>query len=41
MSKHFLPERIELLPALPKTMSGKIKKAELRQWLVDGGDPPS
>jgi cyclohexanecarboxylate-CoA ligase len=41
ISKHFLPERIELLPALPKTMSGKIKKAELRQWLVDGGEPPS
>jgi cyclohexanecarboxylate-CoA ligase len=41
MSKHFLPERIELVPALPKTMSGKIKKAELRQWLVDGGTPPS
>jgi cyclohexanecarboxylate-CoA ligase len=41
MSKHFLPERIEPLEALPKTMSGKIKKAELRQWLVDGGDPPS
>jgi cyclohexanecarboxylate-CoA ligase len=41
ISKHFLPERIERLEALPKTMSGKIKKAELRQWLVDGGDPPS
>jgi cyclohexanecarboxylate-CoA ligase len=41
MSKHFLPERIELLAALPKTMSGKVKKAELRQWLVDGGEAPS
>jgi cyclohexanecarboxylate-CoA ligase len=41
MSKHFLPERIELLATLPKTMSGKIKKAELRQWLVDGGAPPA
>ncbi|HEX3244983.1 MAG TPA: AMP-binding protein, partial [Chloroflexota bacterium] len=41
MSKHFLPERIERLQTLPKTMSGKIKKAELRQWLIDGGEPPS
>jgi cyclohexanecarboxylate-CoA ligase len=41
MSKHFLPERIELVEALPKTMSGKIKKAELRQWLITGGPPPS
>ncbi|MFN0072206.1 MAG: AMP-binding protein [Chloroflexota bacterium] len=40
MSKHFLPERLEHLAALPKTMSGKIKKAELRQWLMAGGDPP-
>jgi cyclohexanecarboxylate-CoA ligase len=40
MSKHFLPERVEHLDALPKTMSGKIKKAELRQWLITGGEPP-
>jgi cyclohexanecarboxylate-CoA ligase len=41
MSKHFLPERLEQITALPKTMSGKIKKAELRQWLVEGGPLPA
>jgi cyclohexanecarboxylate-CoA ligase len=33
LSKHFLPERLEVVPQLPKTPSGKIRKAELRQWL--------
>ncbi|MCT9081083.1 AMP-binding protein [Streptomyces fulvoviolaceus] len=27
----FLPDRLELLPALPKTLTGKVRKAELRQ----------
>ncbi|MQA11451.1 MAG: AMP-binding protein [Pseudonocardiaceae bacterium] len=35
MSTHFLPERLELVDALPMTSSGKIKKAELRNWLAD------
>ncbi|MFI7285158.1 AMP-binding protein [Streptomyces anulatus] len=26
----FLPDRVELLPALPKTLTGKVRKAELR-----------
>ena len=30
LSKHFLPERLELVYALPKTPSGKIRKVELR-----------
>lgn len=36
LSKHFLPERLELVDALPKTMSGKIRKVELREWLAGG-----
>ena len=39
MSKHFLPERLELVEALPKTMSGKLLKVELRDC-VDGPPPP-
>ncbi|MGW3121318.1 AMP-binding protein [Streptomyces sp. NPDC001107] len=27
----FLPDRLELLPALPKTLTGKVRKAELRE----------
>jgi cyclohexanecarboxylate-CoA ligase len=30
LSKHFLPERIEVVDELPKTPSGKIRKVELR-----------
>lgn len=30
VSTHFLPERLELVDALPKTASGKIRKVELR-----------
>jgi cyclohexanecarboxylate-CoA ligase len=30
LSKHFLPERLELVDELPKTPSGKIRKVELR-----------
>ncbi|WP_051580835.1 AMP-binding protein [Pseudonocardia acaciae] len=33
VSKHFLPERLELVDALPMTSSGKVKKAELRSRL--------
>ncbi|MFI6154730.1 AMP-binding protein [Kitasatospora sp. NPDC051170] len=29
--ERFLPERVELLPALPKTLTGKVRKAELRE----------
>jgi cyclohexanecarboxylate-CoA ligase len=31
LSKRFLPERLELVGALPKTPSGKIRKVELRE----------
>lgn len=31
LSKHFLPERLEVVPQLPKTPSGKIRKVELRE----------
>ncbi|SCD78008.1 MULTISPECIES: AMP-binding protein [unclassified Streptomyces] len=27
----FLPDRLELVPALPKTLTGKVRKAELRE----------
>ena len=37
VSKHFLPERVEIVDRLPKTSSGKIRKVELRRWLVEGG----
>jgi cyclohexanecarboxylate-CoA ligase len=30
LSKHFLPERLEVVDGLPKTPSGKIRKVELR-----------
>jgi len=30
LSTHYLPERVELLAELPRTMSGKIRKVELR-----------
>ena len=33
LSKHYLPERVEFIDALPKTASGKIKKFELRERL--------
>ena len=31
VSRRFLPERLELVPSLPKTASGKIRKVELRE----------
>jgi cyclohexanecarboxylate-CoA ligase len=34
LSKHYLPERVEIVEALPKTASGKIRKTELRDWLA-------
>jgi cyclohexanecarboxylate-CoA ligase len=37
LSKHFLPERVESVDALPKTAGGKIKKNELRTWLEARG----
>jgi cyclohexanecarboxylate-CoA ligase len=36
LSKHFLPERLELLEQLPKTQSGKIRKFEIRNRLAQG-----
>jgi cyclohexanecarboxylate-CoA ligase len=33
VSKHFLPERLEIVPELPKTMSGKVRKVALREAL--------
>jgi acyl-coenzyme A synthetase/AMP-(fatty) acid ligase len=30
VSRHFLPERVEVVEALPKTPSGKVCKVELR-----------
>ncbi len=35
LSKHFLPERLELVRELPKTPSGKIRKIELRSRYAD------
>jgi non-ribosomal peptide synthetase component E (peptide arylation enzyme) len=29
-----LPERVEYLPQLPMTATGKVRKAELRAWLA-------
>ncbi|MFJ7300135.1 AMP-binding protein [Streptomyces sp. NPDC099088] len=29
--RRFLPDRMELVPALPKTLTGKVRKAELRE----------
>ncbi len=39
LSKPFLPERLEVVGALPKTMSGKIRKVELRQMFASPVDP--
>jgi cyclohexanecarboxylate-CoA ligase len=38
LSKHFLPERLELMEQLPKTQSGKIRKFEIRNWLAQSAD---
>lgn len=34
LSKHYLPERLEILAELPKTASGKVRKTELRDQLT-------
>jgi cyclohexanecarboxylate-CoA ligase len=34
LSKHFLPERLELVSELPMTPSGKVRKVELRARLI-------
>ncbi len=36
LSKHFLPERLEISPALPYTSSGKVQKFKLREQLIAG-----
>jgi cyclohexanecarboxylate-CoA ligase len=36
LSKHYLPERAELVDALPKTMSGKVRKTQLRDRYGSG-----
>ena len=36
LSKRFLPEGLTMLDAMPKTMSGKIRKVELRAQLAEG-----
>jgi cyclohexanecarboxylate-CoA ligase len=40
LSKHFLPERLEVVASLPKTASGKVRKVELRTWLAQGAPGP-
>nr|WP_202529172.1 AMP-binding protein [Streptomyces sp. SID486] len=35
--ERFLPDRVELVPALPKTLTGKVRKAELRRRYATGG----
>ncbi|GGU50449.1 cyclohexanecarboxylate-CoA ligase [Streptomyces cavourensis] len=36
----FLPDRVELVPALPKTLTGKVRKAELRERYATTPTPP-
>ncbi|MCR8942591.1 AMP-binding protein [Streptomyces sp. OUCMDZ-4982] len=36
----FLPDRLELVPALPKTLTGKVRKAELREQYATTPTPP-
>ncbi|HYH31736.1 MAG TPA: AMP-binding protein [Pseudonocardia sp.] len=38
LSKHFLPERLELVTQLPMTASGKVRKVELRARLTAAGE---
>ncbi|MYT97182.1 MULTISPECIES: AMP-binding protein [unclassified Streptomyces] len=35
----FLPDRVELVPALPKTLTGKVRKAELRERYATPAHP--
>ena len=39
VAKQYWPERLEVLPALPSTASGKIQKFKLRQQVAGGGTP--
>ncbi|MET7746383.1 AMP-binding protein [Streptomyces sp. NPDC005385] len=36
----FLPDRLELVPALPKTLTGKVRKAELRERYTEPSTSP-
>ncbi|MXG27298.1 AMP-binding protein [Streptomyces sp. YIM 132580] len=36
----FLPDRLELVPALPKTLTGKVRKAELRERYATSPSAP-
>ena len=40
LSKRFLPEGLTVLAEMPKTMSGKIRKVDLRQSLADRAERP-
>jgi acyl-coenzyme A synthetase/AMP-(fatty) acid ligase len=35
-ARRYWPERLELLPELPRTASGKIRKVELREMMGGG-----
>ncbi|MET7826904.1 AMP-binding protein [Streptomyces sp. NPDC005386] len=39
--RRFLPDRLELVPALPKTLTGKVRKAELRERYTVPSPSPS
>lgn len=39
LSKPFLPERVEVVEGLPKTMSGKVRKVELRKMFAGSSEP--
>jgi len=43
LSAYAYPRRVEFVPELPKTLTGKIRRIELRQLELDraGTDPPS
>jgi cyclohexanecarboxylate-CoA ligase len=34
MATQYLPERLELVEALPRTLTGKIQKFKLREQLI-------
>jgi len=35
LPNYMVPKRVNRVPSLPKTNNGKLKRAEIRQWLVD------
>lgn len=39
--RRFLPDRLELVHALPKTLTGKVRKAELRERYTVPSPSPS